>query len=132
MGELRRLLFSPHGRIGRGSYWVGMALSGLMFFSPLLVFVAGTDGRIGAPLEPWAEPLLLLALLLVFVAVWTGHMVSLKRIRDRGQDPRLLVIQHVPVLGWAWAVVNLGLMPAPPQDVSASAPALRRPESIVR
>lgn len=47
------------------------------------------------------------------LALWAAIAVSVRRFRDRGYSPWLLVAALVPVVGWIWFMVECGFLPAP-------------------
>jgi uncharacterized membrane protein YhaH (DUF805 family) len=93
-------LFSFRGRIGRGAYWlIGIALN--------VAFVVAES------LANRSDGSLLLALaVLVFLPVW--FVVSLatvaKRCHDRDKSGWWTLLALVPVIGWLWALIELGFL----------------------
>ena len=45
------------------------------------------------------------------LALWAAIAVSVRRFRDRGYSPWLLLAALVPVVGWIWFVIECGFLP---------------------
>jgi len=111
------LLWSYDGRIGRGRFWLGVVLVVLM--SIALGVVAGL---LGIPLDtgqgPVAEEISVggaLYLLIAFVAVAYAQLaVYAKRFHDRGKSAWWVLIAFVPVIGFFWILIELGMLSGDP------------------
>jgi len=109
--DLTYLFTSPEGRIGRGHWWVGAAM---LFFAWLIIsLLFGSDGIV-----PFA-----LGLILMFA----GIMLHIKRFHDRGKSGWWVLIIFLPVIGFIWMIIDLGLLEGTPgQNDSGPAPAVAR------
>lgn len=98
--SLRRLLFTFDGRIGRRTWWLWAvgAMLGLGLYATVLLRVAGVSSHI-------TEGLVNMLLL------WPALALSIKRWHDRGKSGWWVLVTLIPVIGWAWAVVENGLLP---------------------
>jgi len=88
------LFTSPEGRIGRQRWWIGVAI----LFGLWLVLNAlfGADGLI---------PFMLSILLMI-----AGIMLHIKRFHDRDKSGWWVLILFVPILGFFWAIIDLGIL----------------------
>jgi uncharacterized membrane protein YhaH (DUF805 family) len=98
--SLRRLLFAFDGRIGRRTWWLWFvgAMLGMGLYITVLLRVAGVSSHV-------TEGLVNMLLL------WPALALSVKRWHDRGKSGWWVLVTLIPVIGWAWAVVENGLMP---------------------
>jgi len=111
------LLWSYDGRIGRARFWLGVVLVVLM--SIALGVVAGL---FGIPLDtgtgPQAEEIGVggaLYLLIAFIVVAYSQLaVYAKRFHDRGKSAWWVLIAFVPVIGFFWVLIELGMLPGDP------------------
>jgi uncharacterized membrane protein YhaH (DUF805 family) len=109
--DLRYLFTSSEGRIGRGHWWIGAAMLFIAWLIISLLF--GQDG-----LVPFALGLLLL---------FAGIMLHIKRFHDRGKSGWWVLIIFVPVIGFIWAIIDLGLLEGTPgPNAYGPAPAVAR------
>ncbi len=101
-------LFSFSGRSDRFEWWVVSMLTDLAA-QLCLIF-----GLIALHSEAALRHLHAGGLFLgVGVALWLSIAVSVRRMRDRGRSPWLLLAGLVPVAGWIWYLVECGFLPAP-------------------
>lgn len=101
-------LFSFSGRSDRFEWWVVSVLTDLAA-QLCLIF-----GLIALHSEATLRHLQAGGLFLgVIVALWMSIAVSVRRMRDRGRSPWLLLAGLVPVAGWIWYLVECGFLPAP-------------------
>jgi uncharacterized membrane protein YhaH (DUF805 family) len=100
-------LFSFRGRADRTEWWVTYMVSGLIAqFAAILGMIAyDTDHSLYTLLAVF---LWLIALLAIEVTL----AVSVKRMRDRGYSPWLVLFGFIPVIGWIWLHIELGFLPA--------------------
>ncbi|QIG49502.1 DUF805 domain-containing protein [Nordella sp. HKS 07] len=100
--NLLSLLFSLHGRIGRGQYWLGyLVLLALAVVSWLALF-AGLGNE--------SIPLLLVPIALLPFSLWIAICVMGKRYHDRGKSAWWILICLIPVVGGIWQFIELGLL----------------------
>jgi len=111
------LLWSYEGRIGRARFWLGVLLVILM--SVAFGIVAGL---IGIPLDA-ANRLdvreigagsALLLLVAVVIVTYAQLAVYVKRFHDRGKSGWWVLIAFVPVIGFFWVLIELGMLPGDP------------------
>lgn len=111
-------IFSPYRRIGRAKFWLGLFISSVVSIVGLVMTIVldgqslerlydenYTPATAGAGI-PW----ILSSLLGAWITVVTG----IKRCHDRGQSGFGLLFALVPIIGWIWYVVNLGILKGNP------------------
>jgi uncharacterized membrane protein YhaH (DUF805 family) len=98
--DLRLLLFSPRGRVDRGTWWRWgvFAVAGLHLYFTAILRIAGM---------PAANTDVLVSLLLL----WPALALSVKRWHDLGYSGWWVLVALIPVLGWLWIFVANGLLP---------------------
>lgn len=111
------LLWSWEGRIGRGRFWLGVVLVILM--SMVFGFIATLLGvPIDTGMGPVAEEISAagaLYLLAAFLAVAYAQLaIYAKRFHDRGKSAWWVLIAFVPVVGFLWVVIELGMLAGDP------------------
>ena len=111
--DLRWLLFSFDGRIGRKTWWLWgvAAMLGLGLLLTALLGIAGVH-------EKPRTAIVNLALL------WPTLALSAKRWHDRDKSAWWLLIGLVPVVGQLWTLVENGLLAGTP-GANRFGPALR-------
>jgi len=115
--SLSALLWSYEGRIGRARFWLGVLLVILMSF----VFALGA-GLLGIPLDTGTGPAPeeisaagALYLIVAFVVVAYAQLaVYAKRFHDRGKSAWWVLIAFVPLVGFFWILIELGMLPGDP------------------
>jgi uncharacterized membrane protein YhaH (DUF805 family) len=128
------LLWSWDGRIGRARFWLGVLLVILM--SIAFGFVAGLfEIPLDTGTGPVAEEISLagaLYLLAAFIVVAYSQLsVYAKRFHDRGKSAWWVLIAFVPLIGFLWIVIELGMLPGdpgpnaygPPPELDTAVPA---------
>lgn len=99
------LLLSWRGRLSRAGFWLGMAVTFVLF---LLIGALAPDPAQG---EAAGNPLIALLLLL---AMWIGTCVAIKRLHDRDKPGWWVLIGMIPMVGLIYLFVELGLLPGTP------------------
>ena len=97
------IFLSVKGRVSRRTFWLyGVAaLLGMGLLSTALLGIAGVEpSRI--------ETIVNLML------VWPAIAVSAKRWQDRNRSPWWVLITLIPVIGWAWALIDNGFVRGTP------------------
>ena len=90
------LLFSPYGRIGRGTWWIFVASRCVVF--PLIVFAAfNASGYIGFLLYP-----------IVTMYVWNMIVSEIKRWHDLDKSGWWGFFALVPLIGFFYTFYKLG------------------------
>ncbi|MGF7161418.1 uncharacterized membrane protein YhaH (DUF805 family) [Rhodoligotrophos appendicifer] len=88
------LFLSYEGRINRALWWLGLICTVLL--SGLGVIVFGHDSVLA-----WLWNLILL---------YPSLCIYIKRCHDRDQSGWWVLLLLVPVVGFLWALINLGIM----------------------
>lgn len=124
------LLFSFAGRIGRGKFWFSS-----LILLPLLTVLLGVaiyvvDGdsinawmKVAAdaaanpdapPPADMAPPLSQLGWIILIVGyiliLWASLAIMVKRCHDRGQSGWWVLLTLIPLVGFIWWLVNLGIL----------------------
>ncbi|MEQ8966603.1 MAG: DUF805 domain-containing protein [Azospirillaceae bacterium] len=92
--DLNYMFTTADGRIGRLTWWLGVAI---LYLAGLILYALFGGGGI--------VPFVLNILLLV-----AGLMLHIKRFHDRGKSGWWVLILFVPVIGVIWAIVDLGIL----------------------
>ncbi len=91
--------FSADGRIGRGAYIVGMALSLVLY----LIAMGTTDFFLGAVISPSSHKAsVLLYAVPVLPFLWSWFVLHIKRLHDRGKSASWVCMAFVPYVGGLW------------------------------
>jgi uncharacterized membrane protein YhaH (DUF805 family) len=124
-----QLLFSFAGRINRGKFWLGYVISILLvmvLFAAIAMlvpwdqlFVLGADGQpildaegnpqINPEVEGLALPIVLCGLAFLLSA-YMSFALMVKRCHDRGKSGWWSLVALIPVVGFIWFIVDLGVM----------------------
>lgn len=105
---LWRKLFGASGRIRRRDYWLLSIGSGLVI--TILDMIASAILGGAESLYP-ANPV---SVVLWLLSLWISIALMLKRLHDRNKGPVWIVVFMIPVIGWIWAVVELGFLDGTP------------------
>jgi uncharacterized membrane protein YhaH (DUF805 family) len=97
------IFLSVKGRVSRRTFWLYgvLALLGLGLLLTLLLGIAGVEQRY---IETFVNLLL----------VWPAIAVSAKRWQDRNRSPWWVLVTLIPVIGWAWALIDNGFVQGNP------------------
>ena len=102
------LLFGFDGRIGRGLFWLVQI--------PLVVIVWMYGQHVDPLLARWFPYSvfegLTFALVLAAPLIWVQCAITVKRCHDRGKSGFWTLLLLIPVIGWAWLLIECGLLPA--------------------
>lgn len=93
------IFLSVKGRVSRRTFWLYgvLALLGLGLLCTALLGIAGVEqGRI--------------EIIVNLLLVWPAIAVSAKRWQDRNRSPWWVLITLIPVIGWAWALIDNGFV----------------------
>lgn len=116
--SISNLLWSYEGRIGRARFWLGVVL--VILISMAFGFVGGLFNLLPVQTDSGevAREVGLLGLLYTLVMVVTVMYAQLavyvKRFHDRGKSGWWVLIAFVPVIGFLWIVIELGMLPGDP------------------
>jgi uncharacterized membrane protein YhaH (DUF805 family) len=105
--DIKSLLFSLHGRVGRGPFW---AVIGVIIVIEIILSVissALSNGNGGALALVFA----LVAFVVALACFWVWLAVSVKRWHDRNKSGWWVLIGLVPVIGGIWVLVECGCLP---------------------
>lgn len=101
------LLFSFGGRIGRGLFWlVQVPLIGIAW-----IYADRVDPLLARWLPYSVFEGLAFALVLAAPLIWVQAAITIKRYHDRGKAAFWSLLLLIPVLGWAWVLIECGLLP---------------------
>jgi uncharacterized membrane protein YhaH (DUF805 family) len=111
---MRRLYFTPSGRLRRSSFWAASFALGAAFAVgyALLAAAAGRGST----------------LLLYPPFFWAAFALAAKRLHDRNRSAAWLLVVTVPILGPAWLAFQMALRRGTRGD-NAFGPDPRRPRS---
>jgi uncharacterized membrane protein YhaH (DUF805 family)/uncharacterized Zn finger protein (UPF0148 family) len=101
--SLAALFFSPAGRIGRGQFWLGVAIVFVVFLL-LVALIPSPEEGTGSPLAGFA----------VLALMWCSFAVAAKRYHDLDKAAWWSLVILIPVIGWVWIVIDAGLRPGTP------------------
>ncbi len=115
-------LFSFEGRMRRRDFWISMliilvaswilrAIIGLAF-GPM--YYAGAAG--GVPMMQMAAMSgMWTGLGIVWlILLWPWLAVAVKRAHDRGKSGIWVLLAFIPILGWLWCLIDLGILEGTP------------------
>jgi uncharacterized membrane protein YhaH (DUF805 family) len=128
--SISSLLWSWEGRIGRARFWLGVLLVILMSIGFGIV-----GSLLGIPIDtgtaPVAEEISLAGavyLIAAMIAVAYAQLaVYAKRFHDRGKSAWWVLIAFVPVVGFFWILIELGMLPGDPGPNAYGPPELGAP-----
>ena len=120
--DLGHLWFSYLGRINRAKFWGGylglivpmvlalIAIS-LLLGEPMTVTNLQDVEATGAePVMTYDVPALLATAVLGLMALWMSLAVIVKRCHDRGKSGWWALLALIPVVGFIWMLIDLGIM----------------------
>ncbi len=98
-------LFSLTGRIGRATFWS-------IWFVMMIVslFVGLIIGGISSSGDEGAAVAIVIYLLFLIPCVWIGLAMQVKRWHDRNKSGWMVLINFIPIIGWFWALIELGFL----------------------
>ena len=105
MTRIKQLFFSFDGRIGRRTFW--LAYGALLSISGIIAggaFVSEEIAGIRTPFE------VIFSLWLPFFLT-SSLALQLKRWHDRGKPEVMILLPLTPVIGYLWAIIELGFLP---------------------
>lgn len=102
---LSQILFSFTGRIGRGTFW------GVWFSMMAVSLVVGLlIGGISSSGNEAAGAAVVIYFLYLIPSAWIGLAMQVKRWHDRDKSGWMVLINFIPIIGWLWALVELGFL----------------------
>lgn len=96
--NLMNLYFSAEGRINRKTWWLSHIL--LIIITKVIVFA---EYKLDIHDAIWGF------ILAVFMFV-ARIFLNIKRVHDRGKSGWWVIVYEIPVIGWIWALVELGCL----------------------
>ena len=116
-----QMLTSFQGRMRRRDYWLCAicltiaswilnAVIGMAFAPAAMVPGAGRAALNLAALSAMSTGMMITCLLLL----WPSIAIGVKRCHDRDKSGLWLLLVLIPILGWIWAFVELGLLDGTP------------------
>jgi uncharacterized membrane protein YhaH (DUF805 family) len=118
--SVTELLFSFHGRIGIGKFWLGVLLHLLIViggFAVVFTLAAIVDPTLFDEQHkhdphPAAGLILLFGMLVIGVlGIVINFAIMVKRCHDRGQSGWMSLISLIPFfIGFLWWLINLGIL----------------------
>ena len=102
------LLFAFEGRIGRAAFWAVQAPLLLLFW----VYFNYIDRLLARWIPGSVFPGYAVALFAAAPLLWVQYAIIIKRFHDRGKTGFWSLLVLLPVIGWAWLLVDCGLLPA--------------------
>jgi uncharacterized membrane protein YhaH (DUF805 family) len=115
--SISSLLWSFEGRIGRAKFWLGFLL--ILIMSAILGSLAGIfgvtveQGR-GIVVEELGFAGALYLLAASILVLYSQLAVYTKRFHDRGKSGWWVLIAFVPVVGFLWILIELGMLAGDP------------------
>jgi uncharacterized membrane protein YhaH (DUF805 family) len=109
---MMQLLFSFNGRIRRTNYWLGAIGAGLAYG-----VVAGLCLTLGIMMNHGQGVGIigmLLYLVVLFFAMWTGLALQTKRWHDRDKSWVWVFINFIPLVGALWTLIECGFLDGTP------------------
>jgi uncharacterized membrane protein YhaH (DUF805 family) len=94
--------FGWSGRIGRLHWWLGGLVQAVIVAVACILFVSGAGIRNPA--------LIVLGIPFVFIAVWFGVCLSIKRLHDHDKSGFWFFIYFIPIVGAIWQLIECGLL----------------------
>jgi uncharacterized membrane protein YhaH (DUF805 family) len=124
------LLWSFDGRIGRAKFWLGFLL--IIVMAIVLGAVAGLfgvtvrEGR-GVAFEEMGFAAILYVVAATILITYSQLAVYAKRFHDRGKSAWWILIAFVPVIGFFWILIELGMLPGDPGPNRYGPPEMNAP-----
>ena len=110
---MQGLLFSYDGRIGVRQFWLGI-LAGLAMSvgAAVLISVALVIALLAFGASPQTIQMAsyVAAGLTGVIAVYMQLAVTVKRCHDRGRSGWWSLLSLIPLVGWIWMIVDLGIL----------------------
>lgn len=92
--DLKFMFLTPDGRIGRQTWWIGV---GILFVAAIILnLIVGGSGFLGSVVS--------IGLLIA------GLMLHVKRCHDRDKSGWWCILLFIPVVGFIWALIDLGIL----------------------
>lgn len=92
--KLKFMFAQPDGRIDRQTWWLGILILCAAYLVAYVLF--GHSG--------------LVSFVVGIVLLVAGIMLHVKRCHDRGKSGLWTLLIFPPVVGWIWAIIDLGIL----------------------
>ena len=99
MNFILSYFFGFEGRIGRGSWWLGMIILFLVNVANAVIMGLLENG-----------PALIPNVIIAFALLWPWLAIMSKRWHDRGKSGVWTLITFIPLVGVIWAIVECGFL----------------------
>ncbi len=112
--SISSLLWSFEGRIGRAQFWLGLLLViliGVAFGIVVGLIDGGENLQRPQEMGPVASVIAVIGLLTMTIAQLA---VYVKRFHDRGKSGWWVLIAFVPLIGFFWILIELGMLAGDP------------------
>ena len=112
--SISSLLWSFEGRIGRAQFWLGLLLViliGVAFGIVVGLIDGGENLQRPQEMGPVASIIAVIGLLTMTIAQLA---VYVKRFHDRGKSGWWVLIAFVPLIGFFWILIELGMLAGDP------------------
>ncbi len=106
-------LFSPNGRIGRGTWW-------LIALIPIVIFALVSFGLAIPSLSGVATILIVPLVLAMF---WVTICANIRRYHDLGKSGWWVFVGLIPLIGGIWQLIELGMIAGDDGENRFGAPA---------
>jgi uncharacterized membrane protein YhaH (DUF805 family) len=113
--DLKTLLLTVSGRIGRKTYWLsalGLFVANLVLQGASWLVMSPTteDGHIAFSVGTLGTFVLLALFVVMFVLSISGLLISIKRCHDRDRSGWFMLAMLIPLVGPIWVLVELGFL----------------------
>jgi len=112
---LRQTLFGFGGRIRRRDFWLysllNMTVGFVVCMAVTIAFLVPMIADRAGGLPTWSSYVMLIAMA---PFAWIASALNIKRLHDLGRSYRWWRINLIPVLGWAWTIIECGLRDGTP------------------
>jgi uncharacterized membrane protein YhaH (DUF805 family) len=112
--SISSLLWSFEGRIGRAQFWLGLLLViliGVAFGIVVGLIDGGENLQRPQEMGPVASVIAVIGLLTMTIAQLA---VYVKRFHDRGKSGWWVLIAFLPLIGFFWILIELGMLAGDP------------------
>lgn len=101
-------LFSLQGEANRADWWivtiVGVSVAQVALILALLEALKGADAS-------WFG--VVAGMVAGLAGIWTVIAVTVRRFRDRGESPWMVLVALIPIVGELWILLACGILPNP-------------------
>ena len=120
MNSIVTNLFSFQGRLRRRDYWIGVlilfvvsvvlnSIVGMMFPPTIVVSGSNTTMNMNA-----FSGMMGASSLVSLIMLWPSIALGVKRCHDRGKSGFWCLLVLIPIIGWLWWLIDLGILDGTP------------------